>query len=524
MHMKSLFIFIFITSTALGLQAQTYDLVIRNGRIIDGSGNPWYYADVAIWDGKIVRIGNGADWKAVRIVDASGRVVAPGFIDVHTHIEGNDLRVPTAGNFILDGVTSVVTGNCGNSNTDMARYFRQLDSVRTSINIASLIGHNSVRKAVMGDYQRDPTPEEQQRMEDLVTRAMQEGAVGFSTGLIYVPGTYSKTPEVVGLARRAAQFGGVYASHIRDEGDKVTEAVEEAINIGREARISVEISHFKVTYKPNWGRSVGTLAQVDKARQEGVDVTIDQYPYVASSTTINTLLPTWAFSGGTDSLKARLQNRATRERIRNEMLDNLKKKLNTNYSYAVVAYYKADTTLNGKSISEINVSKKRKPTAANEAETILEMVENGSAGMVYFNMSEEDLKRIMQYPFNMFASDAGITRYGSGMPHPRAYGTNARILGQYVRLLKVISLEEAIRRMTSLPAQKFRLTDRGLLREGMAADIVIFDAARIGDQATFSKPHAYAQGFDCVIVNGVITAEQGKHTGARKGVVLTGAR
>ena len=517
-------VFLMMCLTTFGLRAQTFDLVIRNGKIIDGSGNPWYYADVAIWNGKIMRIGNGTDWKAVRTLDAAGRVVAPGFIDVHTHIEGNDLRVPTAGNFILDGVTSVVTGNCGNSNTDMASYFRKLDSVRTSINIASLIGHNSVRKAVMGDEQRDPTPQEQQKMEALVAAAMKDGAVGFSTGLIYVPGTYSKTPEVVGLARMAAVHGGVYASHIRDEGDRVTEAIEEAINIGREARIPVEISHFKVTYKPNWGRSAGTLAQVEQARQEGVDVTIDQYPYLASSTTLNTQLPTWAFSGGTDSLKLRLKDPATRARIRKEMLASLSKKLNTNYSYAVVAYYKADTTLNGKNISEINLMKKRKPTAANEAETILEMVENGSAAMVYFSMNEDDLKRIMQYPFNMFASDAGIARYGSGMPHPRAYGTNARILGQFVRLLKVITLEEAIRRMTSLPAQKFRLTDRGLLREGMAADLVIFDAARVGDQATFSKPHAYAEGFDYVIVNGAVTAEHGKHTGVRNGIVLKGTR
>ncbi len=504
------------------LPAQSFDLIIANGKIIDGSGNSWYYGDIAVKEGKIVKIGNGKDWTSLKMIDAKGLIVAPGFIDVHTHIEGNDLKVPTAGNFIMDGVTSVVTGNCGSSNVDIAKYFFQLDSVKTSINIATLIGHNSVRSAVMGDGQRDPSKAEQLQMEEVVGKAMRDGAVGMSTGLIYVPGTYSKTPEVIGLAKSASRYNGVYSSHIRDEGDFVTDAVEEAINIGRQANIPVEISHFKVTYKPNWGKSAGTIGQIEKARKEGIDVTIDQYPYVASSTTLNTQLPTWAFSGGTDSLMARLKDTKTRSKIKIEMLKDLKKKNITSYNFALVAYYKADTTFNGKNISEINILKKRKPVASDEAETILEMVEQGSAGMIYFSMNEDDLRRIMQYPFNMVASDAGIVRYGSGMPHPRAYGTNARVLGQYVRLLKVISLEEAVRRMTSLPAQKFKLRDRGLLREGMAADIVIFDEFTVGDQATFVKPHAYSNGFQYVVVNGQLVSEKGKHTGARSGQVLMG--
>ncbi|MBY0435147.1 MAG: amidohydrolase family protein, partial [Cyclobacteriaceae bacterium] len=239
-------------------------------------------------------------------------------------------------------------------------------------------------------------------------------------------------------------------------------------------------------------------------------------------TTLNTQVPSWVFAGGDDSVKARLRNPAMRTKIKKEMLESLKKKLITNYNFAVVAYYKADTTLNGKNISEINLLKKRKPTALDEAETILEMVENGSAGMVYFSMNEEDLIRILQYPFNMFASDAGIARYGSGMPHPRAYGTNAKVLGQYVRLRSILLWEEAIRRMSSLPARKFNITDRGLLREGLAADIVVIDPATVGDQATFTKPHAYSNGFRYVIVNGQVTGENGKHTGVRNGKVLKG--
>jgi N-acyl-D-amino-acid deacylase len=502
--------------------SQTYDLLLTDGKIVDGSGNPWFYSDVAIKDGKIAAIGKLPAEKATRVLNVKGLIIAPGFIDVHTHIETNDMKVPTAPNFIFDGVTSVVTGNCGSSHTDVSRYFTRLDSIRTSVNIATLIGHNSVRKAVMEEGQRDPTAEEQHKMEELVAQAMRDGAVGFSTGLIYVPGTYSKTGEVVGLAKTASRYHGIYASHIRDEGDHVTEAIEEAVNIGRQANIPVEISHFKVTYKPNWGRSVGTIAQVEKARREGIDVTIDQYPYVASSTTLNTLVPSWVFSGGKDSLQYRLLNPSIRKSIKNEMLKALKRKELKNFSYAVVARYAADTLLNGKNISEINRIKGRKAKAAEETEMILDMVGNGGAQMVYFSMDEGDLKRIMQYPYTMFASDAGIIQFNSGVPHPRGYGTNARVLGEYVRKQHVIRLEEAIRRMTSLPAQKFQLRDRGLIREGMAADIVVFDDARVEDKSTFNSPHAYATGFQYVIVNGQLVVEEGKHNGLRNGIVLRG--
>jgi N-acyl-D-amino-acid deacylase len=511
-----------MTCSIYSLVAQPYDVLIRHAKIIDGTGNGWYYGDVAIVKDRIAAIGE-LEGPAVHTIDASGLVLAPGFVDVHTHIEGNDVRVPTSPNFIMDGVTTVVTGNCGGSNVDMAAYFRSIDSVKNSVNIASLIGHNSVRNRVMGDAQRDPTPEEQKKMEELVEQAMRDGAVGLSTGLIYVPGTYSKTEEVVGLARASSRYGGVYASHIRDEGDRVTEAIEEAINIGRQANMPVEISHFKVTYKPNWGRSTSTVAQVEKARTEGIDVTIDQYPYVASSTTLNTTLPSWAFSGGRDSLLARLNDSKQRGRIKSEMLASLKRKQLNDYDYAVVARYPPDSTFNGLTISKINLRKGRNAKAQEEAETILDLLGSTEhVQMVYFSMNENDLKTIMQYPFNMFASDAGIAQFGAGVPHPRAYGTNARVLGNYVRTLKVIRLEEAIRRMTSLPAQRFKLHDRGLIKVGMMADLVLFNEKEVGDEATFSKPHAYSKGFKYVLVNGQITVEQGIHTGIRGGRVLRG--
>jgi len=517
-----LFLFILLSANTL-LQAQSFDLVIKNGKIIDGSGNSWYYGDVGVRQGKIVFIGKKEKYDATKIVDAKGLIVAPGFIDVHAHIEGGEVTVPTADNFIFDGVTSVVTGNCGGSNLAVADYFKRIDSVKTSINIATLIGHNTVRRAVLGDANREPSPDEQNRMESWIEKAMKEGAVGMSTGLIYVPGTYAKTPEVVGLAKVASTYNGVYASHIRDEGDQVNEAVSEAISIGREAKIPVEISHFKVTYKPNWGRSIETIGLVERARLEGLDVTMDQYPYVASSTTLDTTLPTWVFSGGRDSLKIRLSNPTLRNQIKKEMVTALKEKKLKNYSYAQVARYAPDTTYNGKNISQINILKGRKSKVINEAETILEMVAAiNRTQMVYFSMDEKDLTRILQYPFNMIASDAGIAKFGSGMPHPRAYGTNARVLGRYVREQKVIRLEEAIRRMSSLPAQKFNLRDRGLVREGMAADLVVFDEQAVGDAATYTTPHAYSNGFSYVIVNGETVVENGKHTGVRSGQVLKG--
>ncbi len=502
-------------------QGQSYDLIIANGKIIDGTGNSWYHADIGIKDGKIIFIGKLTGAQATKTIDATGRIVSPGFIDVHTHIEGSEVRIPTAGNFILDGVTSVITGNCGGSSLDIAAYFRKTDSVKTSINIATLIGHNTVRRAVMGESARNPEDYEQRQMELLVEKAMKEGAVGLSTGLIYVPGTYAKTKEVVGLAKVAARYGGVYASHIRDEGDSVSFALDEAIAIGEQANIPVQISHFKVTYKPNWGRSEHTLAQVEEARKRGIEVTIDQYPYVASSTTLNTTVPNWVFSGGRDSVRWRLRNKVTRAKIKTEMVETLAKKNMSDYSYAMISRYGPDSTYNGKNISMVNKLRGRKSTPWNEAETILELISaTERVQMVYFSMNEDDLRRILQYPFNMFASDAGIARFGSNMPHPRAYGTNARVLGTYVRELQMIMLEEAIRRMTSLPATKFNIRDRGLLREGMAADILVFDENTVGDRATFEKPHAYSVGFDYVIVNGQITAEYGKHTGARNGMNL----
>ncbi|HEX3023673.1 MAG TPA: D-aminoacylase [Chitinophagaceae bacterium] len=517
---KIFFFLIFFYSAA---DAQQADIIIKHAKLIDGTGNSWVYADIAVKDGKILAIGHLNNYISNKIIDATGLIAAPGFIDVHTHIEGDEKKNSYASNFIYDGVTTVVTGNCGSSNTDIKKYFLMLDSLHTSINIATLIGHNDVRKAVMGRAMRDPTEDEMKKMEAIVEMAMKDGAVGFSTGLIYIPGTYSKTEEVVRLAKVAAKYNGVYASHIRNEGDSVTQAIEEALHIGRENNMPVEISHFKLSGQNNWGRSKETIPLIIKAREEGLDVTIDQYPYTASSTNLGTLLPDWVLADGQDSINARLNDPQRLKQIVGFMLQRLKKRKLKHFSYPVVAYFKADTTLNGKSIEEINLLKGRKHTAKEEALTVCEMMKQDNAGMVFHGMSEDDVKAIMKYPFNMFASDAGIRIFNSGSPHPRGYGTNARVLGKYVRDEKIISLEEAIRRMTSLPAQKFQLKDRGLIREGFAADIVLFDEKEVKDLSTYEKPHQYSTGFKYVLVNGQIEVEDGKQNEIRNGKVLYGS-
>ncbi len=505
------------------LSQQAYDYVLKNGKILDGTGNSWFYSDLAIRDGKIAAIGQQLNEVGAKVIDAAGLIISPGFIDVHTHIEGDEIKTPTADNFIMDGVTSVVTGNCGSSQTDIGAYLRFIDSLRLSINVATLAGHNDIRRAAMGNANRDPSEEEMKVMESLMAKAMQQGAIGLSTGLIYIPGTYSKTGEIVRLAKVAAHYHGVYASHMRSESDSVTNAIEEAITIGREARIPVEISHFKLSGQSNWGRSKETIPMIIAARNEGLDVTIDQYPYTASSTSMSTMLPDDVLADGNDSVMARLKRPSVRKYVISEMLKSLKRRKLKHFSYAVVAYHRADTSLNGKSVEAINLLKGKRHKARAEAETVIDMMLEGGAGMVFHGMSDSDVESIMRYPFNMFASDASIREYNQGKPHPRGYGTNARVLSYYVREKKIITLEEAVRRMTSLPAQKFQIRDRGLLKEGMQADIVIFDPQKVRDLSTFIDPHQYSTGFRYVFVNGKPVVEEGKHNGTRSGAVIFGA-
>ena len=499
-----------------------YDLLIKNARVVDGTGNPWFRADVAVRDGRIARIGRVEENEARKVVDARNQIVAPGFIDVHTHVE-NIYNQPAAENFVRMGVTSVVTGNCGYSATDIGAFLGRIKEQPLAVNLATLIAHGDVRRKVLGLEARAPTSEELRKMEAIVEQGMRDGAVGLSTGLIYVPGTYAKTDEVTALARVAARHGGVYATHMRNEGEHVLEAIRESIAIGESAGLPVEISHFKISNKKLWGQTPATIGLVREARGRGLQVTVDQYAYTASSTSLDSRLPSWALEGGRDAGKKRLADKPTRERIVNEMKDTLKRSGFKDFSFAMVASYEPNPAFNGKSIAEITKTARGKTDVPNQIEQILEMYAAGGAGMVYHSMGEPDVQNIMREPFTMIASDSGVRRFGEGAPHPRGYGNNARVLARYVRELRLLTLEDAIRKMTSLPAQTFRLADRGLLREGFAADLVIFDEATIADRATFESPHRYPVGISHVFVNGEEVFAGGQLTPARPGQAVRSA-
>lgn len=509
-------------NAAFAQAEERFDLIINNARIIDGTGNPWFRGSVGVRDGKIVKISRFDLKGAEKIIDAKGQIVAPGFIDVHVHTE-NIFNEPQAENFVRMGVTSLVTGNCGGSVTDVGEFLGRFKEKPLSVNLATLIGHGSIRAKIMGLDDRAPTADEQKKMDELVEQAMKDGAVGLSTGLIYVPGTFAKTEEVVELARAASRFGGTYASHIRNEGNDVVEAIKEAINIGEQANMPVEVSHFKISSRALWGQTPTTIGLVEDARRRGLTVTVDQYAYTASSTSLDARMPSWAIAGGREEGKKRLADPATKARIVAEMKDWLKKAKFKDLSFAYVSSYRADPGFNGKNIAEITRSVRGKKNLDEQLEQMFDMYQKGGAQMVYRQMDEPDVQNIMRQPFTMIASDSGVLKPGSGVPHPRGYGNNARILGRYVRELKLLTLEDAIRKMTSLPAQAFNIRDRGLIREGYAADLVIFDDATISDKATFENPHQYPEGIITVVVNGKSVFENGRMTGNLPGEAIRGS-
>ena len=501
----------------------SYDIIIKSGRIIDGSGNPWYRADLGIKGDRIAEIGDLADRKAKRVIDAEGMVVAPGFIDMHTHTERRMPEIPSVENYTRQGVTTVVGGNCGGSPYPIGEFISDLRKTRISLNLALLVGHNTVRKKAMGRDNREPTPEELEEMKQLVERAMQEGAFGMSTGLKYVPGAYSKTDEVVELAKVVADYGGFYATHMRAEGLGLLEAVQEAIEIGQRAHLPVQISHHKVMGKSMWGRSMEPLQLVDEAVREGLDITMDQYPYTATSTGLASIFPAWALEGGKEKRNERLEDPELREEIKQGIIHSIiYDRGGGDPANIVIASYSPDSSLEGKNIAEITLVRGKEPTAANAAEIIMDLVYADGARGIYHCLAEEDVKRIMQHPRVMHASDGSTVKFGAAKPHPRSYGTYPRVLGRYVREKRVVSLADAIRKMTSLPAQRLRLQDRGILREGLWADIVVLNPRTVIDQATWTQPHQYPTGIDYVIVNGILVIDKGNWTGVFPGKVLCG--
>jgi N-acyl-D-amino-acid deacylase len=505
------------------------DLLIRGATVIDGTGKVGFAADVGVNKGRIVFVGSSS-MRAADEINAAGLTLAPGFIDVHTHAEsevkgavgGDDiLTIPEAENFVRMGVTTIVTGNCGLSSSNTKAFLAAVDEVRPAVNVATLIGHNTVREKAMGGIlRRPPSPEELGRMQEMVETAMRDGAVGMSTGLIYVPGSFSKTEEIVALAGRVALYGGIYASHMRFETTRIFEAVDEVLQIAREAQIPVQISHLKLSGPSAWGRAREVLSKLDAARADGLRVTHDCYAYTYSSTGLAQLLPDAAREGGRTAFLQRVADPARREAIVEEMAAMRQRWGRTDYAYATIARYDADPSLQGKTVAEAAARVYGSDSVDAQIRLLFEIESKGGGSGVFQNMNAEDMRTFLAHPFSMFASDGSPRRLGEAMPHPRSFGNNARILARHVRGDGILPLEEAIRKMTSLPADTFHLGDRGRIRVGAWADMVLFDPAAVMDRSEVGDPHLFSEGFHSVLVRGVPVLRAGSLTGKRSGRAL----
>ncbi len=503
---------------------ESYDILIKNAFILDGTGNPWFKADIGIIGKKIARVGYINSWQAKKTIDATNLRVTPGFIDVHTHCDREIAEIPTVDNYILQGVTTVIGGNCGGHPYPLAELFKKFTENGISINFGCLVGHNTVRREVMGLKMDPPSRDELEKMKILIDQEMKAGALGFSTGLSYLPGTYSNTEELIALASVIAQYGGIYTSHLRDQGLRIIEAIQEAIEVGEKNNIPVLISHIKLAEDAVWGKPEMITRPVEEARERNVEVFLDQYPYTATSSGFTSSLPSWSFEGGREKFLARLKDKNTYQKIRSYVIQRRLTttknvdKLKTIY----VSRFEKHPEYEGKNLQEILVSQGKDPTVANAADLIIDIERIGGAGGIFFQMDEHDVEALMRLPYTMHASDGSVQVLGEGVPHPRNYGTFPRVIAHYVREKGVLSLEEAIRKMTSLPAQIFRIRERGILKEGMFADITIFDFQSFEDKATFTEPHQYSQGLKYVIVNGEVVVEENIHKRKLPGMVIYG--
>lgn len=513
---------LFIITIDAAAQTPRYDLLISGGTVIDGTGAGGFRADVAIAAGRIAAVSRTPIDAALarRRINATGLVVAPGFIDLHTHLEPI-LTMPDAESHVRQGVTLALGGPDGGGPSPFGTYLAQVSQRQLGLNVAFLTGHNTIRRAVMGTANRAPTRVELDSMRRMVARAMSDGAFGLSTGLRYIPGFYSNTDEVVALAQVAADSGGFYTSHLRDEAMGLFGGVGEALEIGRRARVPVVLTHHKAVGQKMWGKSVNTLAMVDSARRAGTDVMIDQYPYTASHTGIDILMPPWAMAGGDSALRRRLGDPVLNDSIEKDVIDALiNDRGGGDLKRVQFSRVSWDSTLNGKTLYDLVTRLNIEPTIENGAPVVIDVVLRGGAQTIFHIIDEGDVKRIMAHPQTMIASDGRLNRLGEAVPHPRAYGTFPRVLGKYVREDKVLSLEDAVRKMTGLPAARMGLADRGCLRVGCAADVTIFSAERVRDVGTFADPHHYPEGIPWVIVNGVPVVENGTFGSARPGKVL----
>jgi len=499
--------------------AQEHTILIRNGRVMDGSGNPWIYADVLLRGDRIAAVGLLGDVQADEVVDATGLYVTPGFIDTHTHA-GDGLATPGLSHarpLLVQGLTTIFANPDGGGPVDLAQQRRDLLRDGIGVNVAQLVSQGSVRGAVLGAEDRDPTAAEMQRMEQLVRAGMEEGAWGMSSGTFYVPGFYSKPAEIQDLAKIVAGFGGVYQSHIRDESTYsvgLMAAVDEVIQVGRVAGIPAVLTHVKALGPDVWGYGQAIVRRVERAREEGVQVFADQYPYTASATGLDAaLLPRWSQAGGRDSLLARMARPADMARIHEAMVENLARRGGADRIQ--FRRFLPDTTIEGKRLSEI--ARERGEDAIGVA---VDIIKRGSASIVSYNMDDSDVQTLMAQPWTMTSSDGDLVPWQQGVPHPRSYGAFPRKIRLYVMEEGTITLEQAIRSMTSLPAEVYRMPDRGVLRAGAAADVVVFDLDRIRDTATYTEPHQLAEGMVWVFVNGRAAIRDGAFQDVRAGRVL----
>ena len=521
---------LFLTITLFFLSCkkspQPYDLLIKNGIVYDGTLSPPQTMDIAIAGDKIVKLGRLDPILALETIDAMGLTVAPGFIDTHTHLDPLDnlIELSTAESQLRQGVTTSIGGPDGRGvplQFTMKEFLDSLERTGIGINMGFMAGHNSIRKRVMGMEDRVPTEKELAQMIEQVAQAMNEGAFGLSTGLKYLPGAFAHVDEVIALSKAAANKGGVYSTHLRDEGIEIMPAIEETIKIAKEANIPIILTHHKVIGKPMWGKSNSTLARVDEARKNNVNIILDQYPYNASHTGLSVLIPAWARAGGQQKFIERLADQTLYKKIQAEIIFNiLNDRGGRDLKRIQFARVPWQPELEGKTLHDWIVQEGREPTIEIGAEYVIKGQRNGGASCIYHAMDEKDVENIMQHPLTMIASDGRLSRPGKGHPHPRAYGTFPRVLGQYVREKKLLSLEEAIYKMTSFPAQTYGLNKRGQIKEGMMADIVIFDANTIEDKATFIDPHQYPVGIDYVLVNGKKAIDQGQFLNKKEGRVL----
>lgn len=503
--------------------AQPYDILISNGTVVDGTGGPWFRADIGIRAGRIAAIGKLGDASAATHIDANGLIVSPGFIDIHTHARRGIFEDPAAQNYIRQGVTTLIEGNDGSSPVPLAPFFLKLSNTPISVNFGSFVGQGSIRQEVTGLENRKATPEEIGRMKDLARQAMLDGALGLSTGLFYVPGNFTPTEEVIEIAKVVGAMGGMHISHMRDEAADIEKSVAETIRIGEEGGLPTQVTHHKIIGAAYWGKSTQTLRQISDARERGVDATIDMYPYTASSTGTAALFPQWSLAGGAKALNERLSAPEQHQKIKAAIVTNILENRGAgDPKNVVMASCSFDPSLAGKSLAQITSEAGKAPTAANAADTAIEIQRKGGCSAVYHAISEDDVIRVLRSPLSLIGSDGEIPMFGKGAPHPRSYGTFARVLARYVRERHTITLEDAAFKMSGFPAQRLKLGDRGLLRPGMRADIAVFDLSKVRDLATFEKPHQYATGFADVIVNGKAVILNGQLTAERPGQVLYG--